>query len=205
MRKLSRVFAVALATAMTAASAEPVLQQVTPLSTSYLYSTDFFLVTGTGTGNVTAPVYAVDLKVPSVGGSTSGCEAADFAGFTVGAIALIQRGTCQFLQKVDNAEAAGAAAVLFFNEGNSQDRLGAISVTLGIGEVSTLPVLFTSFDIGMAFSAGITNGLTNTTGHIAVTSTDLAVPEPTSLALAILALGTLGLFYRRHPSTSNGN
>ena len=42
--------------------------------------------------------------------STSGCEAADFAGFTAGNIALIQRGTCSLRIEADNAAAAGAAA-----------------------------------------------------------------------------------------------
>ena len=42
----------------------------------------------------------------------------DFAGFVPGNIALIQRGTCTFAQKVANAEAAGASACVIFNEGN---------------------------------------------------------------------------------------
>ena len=43
--------------------------------------------------------------------STSGCEAADFAGFPAGSVALVQRGTCGFNVKVLNAQAAGASAV----------------------------------------------------------------------------------------------
>ena len=49
--------------------------------------------------------------------STSGCEPADFADFTAGNVALIQRGTCDFAVKAENAEAAGASAVIIFNEG----------------------------------------------------------------------------------------
>ena len=39
-------------------------------------------------------------------------------GSSAGNIALIQRGTCTFAQKVANAEAAGAVGVVIFNEGN---------------------------------------------------------------------------------------
>ena len=51
--------------------------------------------------------------------STSGCETADFAGFPAGNIALIQRGTCTFELKAENAAAAGAVGVIFFNQGNT--------------------------------------------------------------------------------------
>ena len=70
--------------------------------------------------------------LPPVGGSTSGCEAADFAGFPAGNVALIQRGTCTFIDKAVNAEAAGASAVIIFNEGNSSpDRTELLLGTLG--------------------------------------------------------------------------
>ena len=41
--------------------------------------------------------------------------------FTAGNIALVQRGTCNFTVKVANAEAAGASAVIIFNQGNTPD------------------------------------------------------------------------------------
>jgi hypothetical protein len=55
--------------------------------------------------------------------SNAGCEDADFAAFT-GDIALIQRGTCFFFEKIANAVEAGADAVIIFNEGNSPEREG---------------------------------------------------------------------------------
>ena len=48
----------------------------------------------------------------------------DFAGFPAGAIALIQRGGCSFALKAHNAQAAGASAVIIFNQGNTPDREG---------------------------------------------------------------------------------
>ena len=63
--------------------------------------------------------------------SNSGCEAADFAGFPAGAIALVQRGTCTFGAKAQNAEAAGASAVVVFNEGQPGRTDAASQGTLG--------------------------------------------------------------------------
>src|SRR3954452_25133190 len=59
---------------------------------------------------------------PADNGNTSGCEAADVAGFPAGAIALMQRGTCTFQVKLNNAAAAGAVAGVVSNEGNSPAR-----------------------------------------------------------------------------------
>ncbi len=60
------------------------------------------------------------LKIPSLSAndSTSGCEPEDFAGFKPGNIALIQRGSCAFRKKVEHAKAAGAVAVIIFNDGS---------------------------------------------------------------------------------------
>ena len=74
-------------------------------------------------GDVTGNVIPVDINLDSAtAASTSGCEAADFAGLDFAGpndIALIQRGTCTFADKACNAEAAGAEAVIIFNQGNT--------------------------------------------------------------------------------------
>ncbi|HEU0224945.1 MAG TPA: S8 family serine peptidase [Steroidobacteraceae bacterium] len=44
-----------------------------------------------------------------------GCTAAQFAGFTAGHYALIRRGTCSFYLKSFNAQNAGAAGVILYN------------------------------------------------------------------------------------------
>jgi Zn-dependent M28 family amino/carboxypeptidase len=108
---------------------------------------EFDVMEYSGSGDVTANLQAVDLTLPPPDqpGSTSGCEAADFAGFTAGNIALVQRGTCPFGQKVANAEAAGASAVLIFNEGQP-GRQETLNGTLG-GPVS-IPA------IGLSFAGG---------------------------------------------------
>ena len=70
--------------------------------------------------DITAPVWAIDLALPAVGPpntSTSGCEAADYAGVPAGAIIIVQRGTCGFAQKFLLADASPAGAMVFINEG----------------------------------------------------------------------------------------
>jgi Zn-dependent M28 family amino/carboxypeptidase len=126
----------------------PTLQQVAPISASY--ETGAF--TGSGFGNVTAAVTPVDVNLaPPRDPVTSGCEAADFAGFPAGNIALIQRGTCTFAAKAANAQAAGASAVIIFNQGNTPAREGLIIGTLAPFSAS-IPVVGASFDQGVALS-----------------------------------------------------
>jgi Zn-dependent M28 family amino/carboxypeptidase len=109
--------------------------------------------TGTGYGSVTAAVAPVDLALAPPQASTSGCEAADFAGFPAGNIALIQRGTCSFGIKAANAQAAGAAGVIIFNQGNTPLREGLIVGTLlPDGAAVTIPVVGGSFADGVALS-----------------------------------------------------
>jgi Zn-dependent M28 family amino/carboxypeptidase len=110
-----------------------------------------------GSGDVTAALQAVDVLVPIAGNppstSTSGCEPSDFAGFATGNVALLQRGTCTFRQKAENAAAAGASAVIVFNEGQPQsptqpeDRTVVVQGSLGSPGI-TIPVVGTSYAIG---------------------------------------------------------
>ena len=114
-----------------------------------------------GAGDFTAPLaLAGGITIPSPGGSTSGCTAADYAGFPAGAIALVQRGTCTFREKAEAAQAAGAVAVVIFNEGNvdpTDDRLGVIAGTLDPPQ-DNLPVIGTSFAVGQELYNRITGG-----------------------------------------------
>jgi len=94
----------------------------------------------------------VDINlVPPRDPVTSGCEPADFAGFPAGNIALIQRGTCSFAIKALNAEAAGASAVIIFNQGNTPDREPLIVGTLA-PFAAAIPVVGASFADGQALA-----------------------------------------------------
>ncbi|WP_192499253.1 M28 family peptidase [Skermanella pratensis] len=91
-----------------------------------------------GSGDVTAPAVP-----PS--GSPLACEASDFQGFTRGAVALVQRGTCTFQTKVGHAAAAGAKGVVIYNEG-TEGRTGAFRGQLG--DPAPVPVVGVPADYG---------------------------------------------------------
>ncbi len=131
----------------------PLLQQLAPVNATY----ESGAFTGTGFGDVTGSVSAVDINLAPPRANTSGCEAADFAGFLAGSIALVQRGTCAFALKAQNAQAAGATAVIIFNQGNTPDREPLIVGTLGVDSGVTIPVVGASFADGTALAqAGAT-------------------------------------------------
>jgi aminopeptidase Y len=142
--------------------APPTLRAVGAPSWSHRAGRDYATLAYSGRGRVQARVAAVDLLVPSsrTNASTSGCEPADFAGFPASAVALVQRGTCFFRVKVDNAIAAGASAVVVFNEGGSQTEL--FRGTLGAPQVR-IPALSATFALGDDLRNGVSSGPTGVT------------------------------------------
>ena len=86
--------------------------------------------------------------------STSGCEASDFANFPSGNIALLQRGVCTFEIKAENAAAAGAVGIVIFNQGNTTaaDRNGIPAVTLTANNTSGIPVIGTTYALGVTLA-----------------------------------------------------
>jgi Zn-dependent M28 family amino/carboxypeptidase len=106
-----------------------------------------------GTGDVSGAVTPINLVIPpgEAGTTPSGCAASDFPDpGPEPAIALIQRGSCDFGVKAVNAEAAGYDAAIIFNEGQ-EGRQELLTGTLG-GPVS-IPVVGTSYDDGVALAA----------------------------------------------------
>ncbi len=126
---------------------EATLDPLVPDEPAYVYGEDFFEGFGSVNGAAEGTVVAIDVLFHNnaVSTSTSGCEPEDFDDFAEGQIALIQRGSCDFVVKVANAEDAGATAVIIFNEGNTPDRTGIIFPDV---TGSTVPVLGTSFEAG---------------------------------------------------------
>ena len=126
------------------------LQQTAPGTVTYVEGTDFGAITQTDPGNVEAAVTPVDLMLGIGNTSTSGCEATDFAGFPAGNIALLQRGTCTFEIKAENAAAAGAVGIVIFNQGNTaaEDRNNIPAVTLTANNTSGIPVIGTTYALG---------------------------------------------------------
>ena len=87
------------------------------------------------------------VSTPPTGTPTDGCEP-----FTVpaGAIALIDRGSCTFVVKVANAQAAGAGAVIVAN--NVPGTPGTMG---GTDPTITIPSVMVSLDDGNTIKAGL--------------------------------------------------
>src|SRR5690606_28439524 len=110
-------------------------------------------------------VEAVDINLAGDRASTSGCEPEGFAEFAAGNIALMQRGTCDFRVKVDNAATAGAVGAVVFNQGNvveGDDRLGVVNGTLSSPQAD-IPAVGTTFELGETLA-----GQSDTTVRITV-------------------------------------
>jgi Zn-dependent M28 family amino/carboxypeptidase len=134
----------------------PVLARVTPTAKTYVPGTadddgeagvDFITFEHSPTAAVTAPVVPVsNIVIPSPGGTASGCEAGDYPAAIDGAIALIQRGTCAFTQKLALAAEAGAVGVILFNEGDTAGRTAALFRSADPGY--EIPAVLASFAVG---------------------------------------------------------
>jgi Zn-dependent M28 family amino/carboxypeptidase len=121
--------------------APPELAEISPEATTYEEAADFVPLRYSGSGDVDAIVQPVNPD-----STASGCAKSDFDGFERGSIALVRRGGCFFVVKVDNAASAGAAAVLVFNDGSPgyenpieatllrPTRLPALSFSNALGE-----------------------------------------------------------------------
>jgi hypothetical protein len=130
----------------------PTWSETSPTARDFTLVSDWNPGTSNGTANADVqPAGGIVIPPAATSSSTSGCTSDDFNGFTQGAIALIQRGGCNFGVKVLNAQAAGASGVVLFNEGNP-GRTAVLSGSLLDADnnpfVPTVPVAFTSFDTG---------------------------------------------------------
>jgi Zn-dependent M28 family amino/carboxypeptidase len=130
----------------------PTLSESSPTAANFVLNTDWSAGQSTGSANAAIqPAGGIIIPPTAAPSSASGCTSADFSGFVPGHIALIQRGTCNFGVKVQNAEAAGASGVVIFNEGQPgrTDVMGiSISDADGNTFIPTIPVAFTTFAIG---------------------------------------------------------
>ena len=159
-----------------------VLQQLTPVNVAH--ETGVF--TASGVGNVSTTVTPVDINLTPPRANTSGCqgtytEAAvgaaivldpggpdDFAGFPAGSIALIQRGGCSFALKAYNAQAAGASAMIMFNQGNDPTREGLIVGTLVVAAGTPGPVTIPV--VGASFASGVSLAQPGSTATVTVSA-----------------------------------
>jgi Zn-dependent M28 family amino/carboxypeptidase len=124
------------------------LEQLAPVFTAYVEGVDFDVMSQSDPGTAIGLVTAVDVNLVGDRASDSGCEADDFIGFPAGDIALIQRGTCTFQIKAENAAAAGAVGAIIFNQGNTPAREGLINGTLSSDYAGGIPVFEATFPLG---------------------------------------------------------
>ncbi|MDH5538957.1 MAG: M28 family metallopeptidase [Rhizobacter sp.] len=138
-----------------------VLEQVSPPPAGPVVNN---IMSYSGSGDHTAAVSTLSV--------ITGCNATDFAGFTVGHIALISRGTCTFAAKATNAFNAGASGVVIYNNAP-----GVLNGTLGNGFTLDISVIAVTQALGQQLAA--TSGLvmrlkTDTFRGIATTSNVIA-------------------------------
>src|SRR3954471_8088745 len=142
----------------------PSFSEVSPTARSFTLISDWNPgdSQGDATGAQVKPAGHTVMPPTPAPSSASGCVPSDFDSSFAGKIALIQRGTCNFGVKVLNAEAAGAAGVVIFNEGNTPGRTPVFSGSMvdadGNPFVASVPVAFTSFDIGQTLYNQYTAG-----------------------------------------------
>jgi len=129
------------------------LIRVSPLPTTFVNGQDFLrnaFDSGSPEGTATGTLVPVDVNIPAgalpPNSNSSGCEPGDFAGFPVGAIAFMQRGSCGFAVKALNAQAAGASGAIIMNEGQP-GRDGLLNM-IGDATGLTIPVVFTTSAAG---------------------------------------------------------
>jgi Zn-dependent M28 family amino/carboxypeptidase len=137
--------------------APPSLSASPAASPAWVSDQDYTTMSFSQSGSVSGAPFLVIGYVPptrSESANTSGCEDTDFpAGATSlsGKVAVLQRGTCPFVQKARNAQAHGAAAVVIFNEGTigADDRIGLLNGTLDPDNGVTVPVIGTTYAVGL--------------------------------------------------------
>jgi hypothetical protein len=141
----------------------PTLSETAPTAQDFAVGSTWNAAISNGTADADiVPVGGIILPPTPAPSSASGCTAADFANFPAGKIALIQRGTCNFGVKVVNAQNAGAAGVLIFNEGQpgrtSVFGGGVLADADGNPVNPTIPVGFITFATGQQLVQDFTAG-----------------------------------------------
>jgi len=142
----------------------PVLEQVAPPPTGPVANT---IMSYSGSGDVTAAVGTLPV--------ITGCNAADFAGFPVGEIALISRGDCTFALKATNAYNAGASGVIIYN-----NIPGTLKGTLGSGFTLSIPVTAVTQAVGqqLASTSGLVMRLMTDTFRGTATTSNVIAESP---------------------------
>jgi subtilisin family serine protease len=106
-----------------------------------------------GTPSPPPAPFSGSLPLATPSGLITGCLAGDYAGFPAGSMSIVQRGGCTFAVKAQVAQAAGAAAVVVFN-----NVAGYFAGTVGAASGVTIYAVTTSLADGNAIVAALGGG-----------------------------------------------
>jgi Peptidase family M28/PA domain len=147
---------------------------------------DFGSMIDSASGDVTAPLWVADLTLPSpaANSSDSACQVEDFAGMPAGAIVLMQRGGCGELLKFQNAQAAGAGAIIYINEGNpgGPDNRTDPRVFIMTGAGITVPTLAAQISTAEELIGNVRQGLAGKTVRTRVEFRTGSIPTQNVIA-----------------------
>ncbi len=136
----------------------PSTLEVVGAATAFEDLRDFKAMLLSASGDVTAPILALGFDPVAQPGARGGlgCDTADWAGFPVGAIALVQPGRCLRRDVIVNAQDAGAAAVLVSYPEWMRDTV--LRPTLLNAADIAVPALGVTHDAGLALAAAAQAG-----------------------------------------------
>ncbi|UPS92866.1 T9SS-dependent M36 family metallopeptidase [Bizionia sp. M204] len=132
-----------------------------------------------GTYTAVNPATAAPNNIPGIGvtpvtadlqlvndGSVNPTEGCNPIASVAGKIAVIRRGTCPFIDKIQNAQDAGAVAVIVINHNNPTNDPAYVPYVNMAGEtnpVFSIPSVFMNFDDGELLIAAMANETVNVT------------------------------------------
>lgn len=135
-------------------AANPRFEILSPASIARNYPVGTGAFSGSTQGLSGTVVLGLDQINESGPTTTDGCTPYTNTGAIAGNIALVDRGTCTFLVKAANAQAAGASAVIIAN--NADDTL--VSMT-GLDKSLVIPAVFIGLSDGETLKAELANGI----------------------------------------------
>lgn len=174
------------------AQAASLIEQISPNAATYTQVVDFGIADfGPRSADVTADLFATSGN--AVSGLALGCYGEDYFG-TSGKIALVSRGVCSLVTKVELAQAAGAVGVLIVEilpDPNGVANLG------GVSQIVNIPAFRLARSLGIQLEVLAREGPVTMRLVMDDRPPPAGVPEPATWALMIAGFGLTGATLRR--------